>query len=1422
MTTLRNSNKQARLQPRRCFPSPDSRQSLCRRLRTFLTSPLNIMGLAAGAAMLTSLACTAPAFAQQGIYAAGDPIVTGFSGIRPPDGPLPPAVSPLDEFFIDLDGDSMKILKPQSPAVLEAQLVPAPPAFRVKARDVGQVFAIGLEDTGNGQTPPHIYLGATSAFGIQIVTPDADGDGRPERTARGAPAATFMAGQFGTGEGAGPGSVWRVDSLTGAVTPFANLDNSGPGIGDIVYDKATRQFFVSDLDSGLIQRLDASGAVLDSFDHGTIGRPAAALAPVADDGTRMDITSPAFNAEDPSTWGFTQKERMVWGMATRGGRLYYAVAGAEVWSIGILLDGGFANDARIEFDVESAGASAISDMSFDARGRLYLAQRGTFRGSYDYSVFAEPAKSAVLRYRREMPDDPGTRGTWVPDAEAYAIGFPAEYRNATGGVALGYGQNGTCDERLWSIGDNLRNNPANADRLASGGPAEVHGLQINPIELVRPQNEPPFTSYFIDYDGQFGDAEKAGHVGDVEIWQSCKGQTGFGNGYSIPPYGELPPGYTPPSYDTFNLRLTKRARPRDCVAGGGGWFCFYTVRVTNTGPGAYLGPVTVYDQLPGAPAGVSMSFDFQPPWNCVALAAHEHECTYPPVLLFPGDSLDLYVTVKLPGSYPDCRLENVAAISWPFGFGDANPADDTDWAVATIPSKRCEPKGKQTNLRIEKKAMPPKCWKIPGGYRCGYLIRVTNTGPGQYNDQIQITDTVPAGTTAIFSGPLWACAGGPVYTCTHGVVPLNPGDSVFLPVRIDVPEALAKQMKCRVPNAVKITYAPGGSDQNTNPADDADAAVAGIPDKVCENGRPRTNLRLEKKVDANGCLKGPGGQHYCYYNVTVTNTGPGPYVGLLVVRDIIPAGATAVFSAGWLCADMNPQYTCIRNVNLPNPGNSVVMGVQVTVPDALARRMECRVPNQAKILFAPGGSPKNFNPADDQDGATANIPAEICRPQSTNLRVEKRANPQACSQADGGWQCTYEISVRNMGPSNYNDTISLSETLPAEPVNAGWNAPWNCFGMGGGGGATCNHPMVNILPGGTVSLVLTVTFSNDVVRRLSCRLLNQVAISHAPGGSANNTDPTDDTASAAATVPGDFCSTVPVPQTPKCPAGFRWDGERCNRGTPPPPPAGCARGEWLSKGRCCPIGREWNGRRCVPQDKPSCPPGTTGNYPSCVVIESPRCPSGWSGQPPVCCPPPSRFLNGQCVTQPDPDDTPQCGRGQYLSNGHCCPRGTIWNGKRCLRNPGLQPGCPRGTTGVFPDCKTVETPKCPQGTTGRFPNCAPVRTCPGGTIGKYPNCRPVQVLRCPAGTRGVYPNCEPIVRKCPPGFVGTPPLCRRLSQICPSGTVRSGGACIKVPTRPTPAQQQPRLRNLIDMQRDKARQSGPQIPNRTLLAPKPR
>ena len=468
---------------------------------------------------------------------SGDAVVTGFSGTIGPDPtrPRPPNKSEIDLTFINPDGPSARIVDIARPGyVWDGRLFQAPKTFDVFARDVGQVFGVALDDQ---QPVPNIYLAATSAFGLNLVARGSDG--RPERRKTGGPGSGWMKGQFGLDLQGDPGSIYKVDSATGVVSLFARVTlegvpNPGPALGNLAYDAAHKQLFVSDLYTGMIHRF----AIADGsepgpyYDHGVTGRGAANLAPVPfSPANRPNIANSRFNSENPDSWGFAPPERRVWGIAVQAGRLFYSVRNGsaseapQIWSVGLAQDGSFGSDARLEVDVTAQpGPYPVSDIAFSQRGAMILAQRAPIAASYDYSLFTRPGEPRVLRYWLKDPNDPPSPGLWKPMPEEYAIGFAGTYRNTDGGVALGYGygpdgmiNTGACDAALWTTGQNLRNNPALRRQLEPGGPLPVLGLQGNPIDAVRPANEPPATSYFVDYDERFEESRDSGHMGSVRI-----------------------------------------------------------------------------------------------------------------------------------------------------------------------------------------------------------------------------------------------------------------------------------------------------------------------------------------------------------------------------------------------------------------------------------------------------------------------------------------------------------------------------------------------------------------------------------------------------------------------------------------------------------------------------------------------------------------------------------------------------------------------------------------------------------------------------------------------------------------------------------------------------------------------------------------
>ncbi len=582
-----------------------------------------LAGAAFGAVVLAAaLLFARPAFPQEAepVIFPGAMAVSAFPGTTIPgiEEGLSPELDPIDETMIDEEGASVRVFDPRAlggPA--GGQLVYTPQPFEVKTREVGLVFGLTYDDGVENGVPtgvPDLYAAATSAFGIQIVTPDEDADGRPERQRRGTPGATFMAGQWGQADQpGGPGSIYRIDGLSGTVSLFATIEtNSGPGLGDIAFDRAHRQFFVSDLDTGQIARLSADGIVLDTFDHGVDGRPAHGLAPISDDGSVMDIGSASFDAEDPESWAMTEEDRRVHGVAVHGGRVWYAVGNkAAIWSVGINRDGTFAGDPRWELDVASPKDLPVTDIVFDNQGFMYLAQRGEATSRYDYSRFAKTGNGEVIRYWRENPDDPETESVWVPEPQHYAVGFPEKNRQTDGGIDLQYGYDvngfldqGVCVGTIAKTGDDLRNNPALSEQLLAGGPLNVHGVQLTPLHLVEPANVPPFGSWFIDQDGLFDDPDLMGHVGDVEIWRPCEGRAGWYD----PWYPPVVPPLQSPCVELTDLAYycTPAGLEADLTIGDRTGYGFDSVKANTSTPGTAISPL-MQTVPPGAPYTIGVN-----------------------------------------------------------------------------------------------------------------------------------------------------------------------------------------------------------------------------------------------------------------------------------------------------------------------------------------------------------------------------------------------------------------------------------------------------------------------------------------------------------------------------------------------------------------------------------------------------------------------------------------------------------------------------------------------------------------------------------------------------------------------------------------------------------------------------------------------
>jgi uncharacterized repeat protein (TIGR01451 family) len=883
-------------------------------------------------ALLYHLVCGS-AFAQQADRPPnlnpGDAVVTGFSGTVAPDPtrPLPPNKSAADLTFINPDGPSARVVGVGRPGyVWDGRLFQAPKTFDVFAKDAGQLFGIALDD----QPVPNIYLAATSAFGLNLVARGANG--QPERRKLGGPGTGWMKGQFGLDLQGDPGSIYKVDGTTGAVTLFAKVmldgvPNPGPALGNLAYDAAHKQLFVSDLYTGMIHRFAiADGSEPGPFyDHGVTGRRAANLPPLPfNPANRPNIASSRFNSENPDSWGFAPPERRVWGLAVQAGRLFYSARNGstteapQIWSVGIAQDGSFAADARLEVDVtEQPGPYPVSDIAFSQRGAMILAQRAPIAASYDYSVFTRPGEPRVLRYWLKDINDPPSPGLWKPMPEEYAIGFAGTYRNTDGGVALGYGygpdgmiNTGACEAALWTTGQNLRNNPALRAQLEPGGPLLVNGLQGSPADMVRSANEPPATSYFIDYDDKFDDPRASGHMGSVRLLLApCagavadSGSSQAGSSSSGPRYvsgpqtpttttttttpGCVGPNCYPPVVTPVNIAISKTAGGAKFDPATGLWTVEFKLDVSNAGnPFAPGNSISVTDPVP---AGLTFVSAVGTNWTCTN-SATSFQCGYNfgSGVFNTGAHLNQLVvtfTTRTPGKYENCASAAVAANS---GFTETALSDNRSCDTVEV-------KPQPVDVALTKTAGAAVFDEKTGLWTISFKIDVTNPGnPFAPGNSLSIDDPVPAGLNFVSgAGTSWSCASsaGNIhcgYSFGSGV--FNTGAHL---------------------NQLVLTFTTKTPGKYENCATVAVAAGSGFSESTLNNNKGCDTVEVKQNLDVAIAKTGvkaeeaASGTTNFTYTLAITNVGPAfAGAGVITVTDVVPAGMTFTSVSGapnWNC-----------------------------------------------------------------------------------------------------------------------------------------------------------------------------------------------------------------------------------------------------------------------------------------------------------------------------------------------------------------------------------------------------------------------------------------------------------------------------------------------------------------------------------------
>ncbi|MGQ0457038.1 MAG: hypothetical protein ACT4OU_08245 [Hyphomicrobium sp.] len=1338
-----------------------------------------IAGPALSAALwIAALAAGAPAQAQDAnLIKPGDAVVTGYSGVKT-EANVPADTHPLDRTFIDLDGASARFFDMSAlGSAPRGQLSDVPATLSIKARDIGQVFGAAVDDGTDSGGAPNAYVAATSLFGLNLV--GKSDSGRINRLLKGQKGAEWMAGQFGPG---GAGAIYKIDGKTGKAAVFATLkadgrENGGAGLGNIAFDAKTAQFFVSDLETGLIYRILRNGAVRSAFDHGVNGRQAQGLDPVEFDASkRLDIASKDFNSEDPATWGYAEDRRRVFGLAVHRDRVFYGAAdGPSIWSVGLDKDGEFADDARLEFDViGTPDGTDVTDIAFDGAGLMYLTQRGAPVGSYDYASFATPQRSVVRRYRFDEQTQ-----RWSEKSEEYAIGLQKGGRATQGGLAFGYGYDkngaidrGACRQTLWTTGEQLREGD-DLKMVSLGGASAVNGLQGVYLSSVLPDNNPPTRSWFADYDGRVDDAATHGRIGDVAIFAPCLPEVRTDT--LIETY--VPP-YTPP-VDDPGLILEKR-----CFAGPIGGKIKCTISVTNVGDVIAAEDVKIFDLTkamfgPGA-GGIIPVVAFavpNPAILCAAAPSPDFWCTIPAALLPPGAiiAFDVWVDTHPLLLAGGAGFRNCAVMKHPLGFGTACAEGGADIYVEKIGPGTCI-----------------------AGAACKFGLKIGNAGFEAFDGDVLLADALFKGG-AVLNAPVTsvappiACIAGDTnqlpFTClTH--LSLMPGEEQIHWIEATMP----------APGGYWAQNCFGALDPALVPVGPVPPGFgfggAGNPSCVWVQVKaPSPNLRVEKTAMHGGLCAKAEPDLICDFEVKLINEDAVAFSAPVTWAETLPAGATInSITAPYACAGGPPVYACDTAavpINIPAFSTvSLIVSVKIPVVDSEANL--CKVPNTVKLAVPAGGAAPNVDATDDEASAQAltlglywedpitGITFVMCDP--TNQVVAKKVTTPFVKTA-AGFEGAYAVTITNTGPDPYKGPYKLDEKFGVAPTAVSFEGgDFNC--VGAGANYACETPIVEMAVGEVRMLKVKATFPDNG----ACEAPNTASLTMPPAGSRGNGKGEDDSASATAPLPSETCAKPPTTSTPPV--------ERCPDGLPIP-----------RSGKCpCAVGATWNsaanvcdgGGDFVDDDVPQgCIPGVNE-----VATDSGRC---------ICRANYERDVNGRCRPElvvegckPGPNEiktaagrcicrdgfvrnndrrcVPEridCGKGKRLVNGKCVSddpsdqcreRGWMWTGKRCVEPPTAEERC-RALDKVWTGSRCIDRQDpgdvCRKAG-GRWTGikCVyPPKECPRNYVGTPPNCRlklPDTTPKCPLGSRGKWPNCVLIQdRKCPPGFRGTPPNCIR-------------------------------------------------------------
>jgi uncharacterized repeat protein (TIGR01451 family) len=477
----------------------------------------------------------------------------------------------------------------------------------------------------------------------------------------------------------------------------------------------------------------------------------------------------------------------------------------------------------------------------------------------------------------------------------------------------------------------------------------------------------------------------------------------------------------------------------------------YTLTVSNNGPPATIGAITVTDTLPAQLAYVAATGTG---WTCGA-SAQVVTCTSSAAIAANASAPPITLAVAVSAPAPTTVTNTASAAGG--GATNTPTASDPTTIVANVA------------LTLTKS----HSGSFVVGQTGTYALLLGNSGGIPTTGTVTLVDTLPAGLSyQSASGNNWTCgAAGQIVTCTYAAAIAAGANAAPLALVVAVGAAAT-------PGVVNSATASGGGAANPVTATDP-TAVDGVPNLIAtkshtgsfEVGQPAT------------------------YTITVGNDGTAPTNGTpIVVTDNLPAGITYASGSGtgWTCQAgpiVGPgSFTCTSAGSLAVSNSQTFPPITLNVTPTAAGTV-------VNTISASGGGAPNTATASD---TTVIAPPAV----PPTLTLQKSHNGDFTVGTTG----TFLLVAGNTGTVATAGTITLTDTLPAGLTYAGATGTnWTCPAASSSQTITCTYTAA-IAAGGVTS---TLTFNVNVLASVVSPATNTASAS---GGGAANTANASDTA----------------------------------------------------------------------------------------------------------------------------------------------------------------------------------------------------------------------------------------------------------------------------------------------------------------------